>query len=59
MQKEEYWNMKKRLLAMLLSTVMIVSLLPTAALAADGQMQTAQDLSANAVTAVAAKTAEA
>ena len=44
---------------MLLSTVMIVSLLPTAALAADGQMQTAQDLSANAVTAVAAKTAEA
>lgn len=51
--------MKKRLLAMLLSTVMIVSLLPTAALAADGQMQAAQDLSANAVTAVAAKTAEA
>ena len=51
--------MKKRLLAMLLSTVMIVSLLPTAVFAADDQMQTAQDLSANAVTAVADKTAEA
>ena len=44
---------------MLLSTVMIVSLLPTAVFAADDQMQTAQDLSANAVTAVADKTAEA
>lgn len=44
---------------MLLSTVMIVSLLPTAVFAADGQMQTAQDLSANAVAAVADKTAEA
>ena len=51
--------MKKRLLAMLLSTVMIVSLLPTAVFAADGQMQTAQDLSASAVTAVVNKTAEA
>lgn len=44
---------------MLLSTVMIISLLPTAVFAADDQTQTAQDLPANAVTAVAAKTAEA
>lgn len=51
--------MKKRLLAMLLSAVMVLGLLPTAALAADGQMQTAQDLSTKAVEAVAAKTAEA
>ena len=49
--------MKKRLLAMLLSAVMIISLLPTAAFAADEQTQTAQTLSADAVQAVAVKTA--
>ena len=35
--------MKKRLLAMLLSAVMIISLLPTAAFAADGQTQIGRD----------------
>ena len=49
--------MKKRLLAMLLSAVMLISLLPTAAFAADEQTQTAQTLSADAVKAVADKTA--
>lgn len=38
---------------------MMIGLLPTAAFAAEGKTPTAQDLSENAVTAVAAKTAEA
>lgn len=38
---------------------MMIGLLPTAAFAAEGKTPKAQDLSANAVTAVAAKTAEA
>ena len=42
---------------MLLSTVMIISLLPTAAFASDNQTQTAQTLSANAAQTVADKTA--
>ncbi len=51
--------MKKRVLTILLSAAMMIGLLPTAAFAAEGKTPTAQDLSENAVTAVAAKTAEA
>ncbi len=51
--------MKKRVMAMLMCIFMTVSFLPSAAFAAENQTQTAAQLSANAVKAIAEKTAAA